>query len=348
VQPGLRGSEFTKLLAARGLYFPTGHNEGISLGGYLLQGGVAWAGRDYGPACMSVIGIDAVTADGEFVHADETENPDLLWAARGAGPGFFAVVTKFYVRLYPRRKVTMASTYLFPVDALNDVAGFIHAIGTETPLEVTVVCTRLNIAGGEPAVILAAVAFTDTEEEAREQLALLETVPGRDRALSADVNRLTDHMTLTKESAEVIDESMRWIADNIFTHAPFESLRPVLDAMVADWPPAPSHLVIANWSGYAGQPERPSMAFSVEDEMYYAMYAAWRGAENDEKYTGWVTDHLRAWEPEATGTMLADENLKNRPSRFVSEENLARLDELRASWDPDEVFVSWLGRPDRT
>ena len=35
--------------------------------------------------------IDVVTADGELVHADERENADLLWAARGAGPGFFGV-----------------------------------------------------------------------------------------------------------------------------------------------------------------------------------------------------------------------------------------------------------------
>jgi hypothetical protein len=44
--------------------------------------------------------------------------------------------------------------------------------------------------------------------------------------------------------------------------------------------------------------------------------------------------------------MLADENLINRPARFVSEENLRRLDELRATWDPRGVFVSWLGRPE--
>ena len=30
-----------------------------------------------------------------------TENSDLLWAARGAGPGFFGVVTRFHLRTYP-------------------------------------------------------------------------------------------------------------------------------------------------------------------------------------------------------------------------------------------------------
>jgi hypothetical protein len=26
-------------------------------------------------------------------------------------------------------------------------------------------------------------------------------------------------------------------------------------------------------------------------------------------------------------------------------ENLRRLDDVRATWDPDGMFVSWLGRP---
>ena len=51
--------------------------------------------RSYGWACEHVVAIDVVTADGELVHADETENTDLLWAARGAGPGFFGVITRF-------------------------------------------------------------------------------------------------------------------------------------------------------------------------------------------------------------------------------------------------------------
>ncbi|MFD4542049.1 hypothetical protein [Streptomyces bauhiniae] len=56
---------------------------------------------------------------------------------------------------------------------------------------------------------------------------------------------------------------------------------------------------------------------------------------------------MRAWEPYASGIQLADENLINRPYRFVSDENLQRLDDLRVIWDPDGVFVFWLGRPDR-
>ena len=47
----------------------------------------------------------------------------------------------------------------------------------------------------------------------------------------------------------------------------------------------------------------------------------------------------------ATGCQLADENLGQRPLKFVTEEHLARLDQVRAAYDPEGRFHSWMGRP---
>ncbi|HXO57598.1 MAG TPA: FAD-dependent oxidoreductase, partial [Mycobacterium sp.] len=40
--PGMVASAFATDLDAQGLFFPSGHCEGIRLGGYLLQGGYGW------------------------------------------------------------------------------------------------------------------------------------------------------------------------------------------------------------------------------------------------------------------------------------------------------------------
>ncbi|MDT5139103.1 MAG: hypothetical protein QOD58_3365, partial [Mycobacterium sp.] len=102
VGPGKGGSFLMADLEAQHLFFPGGHCKGVCVGGYLLQGGYGWNSRVYGLACENVIGLDVTTADGEQIHCDENQHADLYWAARGAGPGFFGVVTSFYLKLYPR------------------------------------------------------------------------------------------------------------------------------------------------------------------------------------------------------------------------------------------------------
>jgi len=46
----------------------------------------------------------------------------------------------------------------------------------------------------------------------------------------------------------------------------------------------------------------------------------------------------------ASGIQLADENLGARPAKFATDANMVRLDEVRASYDPDGRFYSWMGR----
>lgn len=85
VQPGFTGRALVRELAPYELAFPAGHCGSVALGGYLLSGGLGWNSPALGPACVSVQQIEAVTADGDVVTCDTQQNPDLFWAARGAG-----------------------------------------------------------------------------------------------------------------------------------------------------------------------------------------------------------------------------------------------------------------------
>ena len=99
------------------------------------------------------------------------------------------------------------------------------------------------------------------------------------------------------------------------------------------------------WMNWGTSPPREDMAYSVEDETYIACYASSPGAEGDAINAEWSTERMREMEHLSSGIQLADENLGRRPARFVSDENLRRLDEVRAEYDPDGLFHPWMGRP---
>ena len=131
VGPGKGGSVLIGELEAQNLFFPAGHCKGVCVGGYLLQGGYGWNSRIYGLACESVIGLDVVTAEGERVHCNEDNHPDLYWAARGSGPGFFGVVTSFDLKLYPRPAACGTSVYIYPFDLADEIYTWARGVSAE-------------------------------------------------------------------------------------------------------------------------------------------------------------------------------------------------------------------------
>ena len=118
-------------LGELGLFFPAGHCKGVCIGGYLLQGGYGWNSRVYGPACESVLGLDVVTADGEKLYIDAEHHPDFYWAARGSGPGFFAVVTAFHLKLHPKPAVFANAVHVYSADYIDEVYTWARSVSAE-------------------------------------------------------------------------------------------------------------------------------------------------------------------------------------------------------------------------
>lgn len=345
VQPGCRGNELLAALEPGGLFFPAGHCPGVGLGGYLLQGGYGWNGRLHGPACMSVEAIDVVTADGELVRADETRNADLLWAARGSGPGFFGVVTAFHLRLQRRPRVSANALVSYPVGMFGEVFAWAQEIAPRVPRTMELMLIVHRDEAGELEIAVTAPVLDDDEAQAREALALLQNCPALGAAkLNVPYVELALADLYAGVHASYPDEH-RYAVDNMWTSAPADALTPGLERIAASLPGAPSHMLWMNWGpGSAPAPARPDMAYSCEDDTYIALYAVWQDPALDEANVAWATDSMRAMEPLASGIQLADENLGRRTARFAGAEQMRRLAELRARRDPDGRFHEWMGR----
>jgi FAD/FMN-containing dehydrogenase len=341
VQPGARGSDLAAALREHDLFFPIGHCQGVAVGGYLLQGGFGWLSRVFGPACASVTAIDAVTAEGELVHADEHANGDLLWAARGAGPGFFAAVTRFHLRLHPLPAVAMNSVYLYPGELLDEIFTWAREIGPDVARSVEMMVFLQRPGGDEHVIGVTGPTLAASEEQAREALAILETCPARDRATAASPFVPGDLRDFLAASTLLFPTGNRFAVDNMWTGAPAADLLPGLHRIAGTLPPEPSHCMWMNWGP---SPPRPDMAYSIEDEVYVALYASWKDAADDSRWASWPGDRMRELEHLATGIQLADENLGARPARFITDQNMRRLDEVRERWDPDGRFHAWMGR----
>jgi FAD/FMN-containing dehydrogenase len=89
--------------------------------------------RQYGLAIDNLLEADVVLADGSFVTASETENPDLFWALRGGG-GNFGVVTSFLFRLHPVATV-YAGPMLWPLDRTEEVLRWYRDFSPAAPDE---------------------------------------------------------------------------------------------------------------------------------------------------------------------------------------------------------------------
>ncbi|MFI8418298.1 FAD-binding oxidoreductase [Serratia sp. NPDC078593] len=117
--PGVFSERLNEALSQHNLAFPSAHTGFVSLGGYLLGGGMGWNMPSWGMASNSILELEAILADGSKVIASERQNPDLYWAARGAGPAFFAIILRYKLRVYDSPKV-IQNIYYVPVEKVED------------------------------------------------------------------------------------------------------------------------------------------------------------------------------------------------------------------------------------
>jgi hypothetical protein len=339
VGPGAHAGDLLDALKPHDLFFPVGHCPTVALGGFLLQGGWGWNFRALGPSCLSVEGIDVVTASGDVLRCDATQHADYFWAARGAGSGFFGVVTAFHLRCHDAPPLMLHTEHRYPAESGKDVLNWALSLQDQTPLDLEweVVVSRPT-RGAPPEYVVAATSFIADETAARDALAIMDGCPARASALESS---RPAPMTIAQATAWIDDiyrPGYRWAADNMWSDQRSDAFAGALIRAADALPESPGHLIMYGLPTYA----LPDMALSLVGRFYVCALAAWRDADENAQWSATPTTVMESLEPFAKGMSLADENLVNRPAPVFSPENGARLEALREHLDPEARFCSFL------
>src|SRR5919197_5934569 len=143
-QAGVLLGELDREAQAFGLAVPAGIVTHTGLAGLTLGGGIGWLMRKYGLTIDQLLSVDMVTADSQFVKANETQNPDLFWGVRGGG-GNFGIVTDFEFRLNPVGPILLAGPIFWPMEESGDVLRFYRDWITDVPDELTTIVVHRNM-----------------------------------------------------------------------------------------------------------------------------------------------------------------------------------------------------------
>jgi hypothetical protein len=331
VTPSVRGGqELRPFLASHGRFFPGGHCPTVGLGGFLLQGGQGYNARGWGWAAEYIAAIDVVTADGSLVRASATENADLFWAARGAGPGFFGLVTRFHLRTRPFPAAIAETVHVYPFDLFDEVMTWLNDIHHTVSPDVEIVAVS-----AEGMLAVTGLALCDTMADATQALAPLETCPVIGKALVRRTAEPSSFESHAQRQIAANPEGYRYIVDNAW----LTGLSPELTELFTTLPTERSFVI---WFSMAPLRELPDMAFSMQSEVYCAAYLVYDDPADDVRLRSWLTDRMTALQPVTAGQYLGDSDFTARQLRFMGAAQYRRLQEIRAHRDPESIFAGFL------
>jgi FAD/FMN-containing dehydrogenase len=332
---------------AFGLATPAGLVSHTGVGGLTLGGGMGWLSRKLGLSIDNLVSARVVTADGEARVASAEENPDLFWAVRGGG-GNFGVVTEFEFALHEAGPMVSFGFLFWGLDDGPQVLRHAREVIASLPDDVNVVIGGLNAPPApfvpeayqlQPGYAMIVVGFGDPQEHA----SVL------DRARSA-IPPLVDFVTPMPyvELQKMLDEANGWGFYCYDKGCYFDELSDeVIDALTEHFPRKVSPLSLALFyrldGAYSRVPE-DATAFSGGRSARFAMFAigVCPVAEMFPAEREWVRSLAEALRPYAAQDGSYVNGLTDFDPDQVRQaygaQKFARLVEIKASYDPDNLF----------
>jgi FAD/FMN-containing dehydrogenase len=352
VEPAIHGENLVAMLAQQGLDFPAAHTGIVPIGGYVMGGGLGWNMPERGIACRSILAAEVITADGRKVTASADENSDLWWAIRGCGPGFFGVVTRYKLQLFPLHRKMTKSKYLFPIDKLPQICKALEKVSEqkEKQLEILAVVGRFYPPDKAPAerdlvCAVSVFAFADSSEEAKKLMAPWTSSGLPAQSLMKRENRVMNYDQLFAGQETDFSSPNRTAVENIWTEDVSTGLQTLAKKMQEDPPPSPRCFALSAW-GFSDTREDPTSCISTPAEHYLSWYLMAEDESHVALNRKWMDEAVAALRPVTRGHYINEIDPLHYPQHVAecfSDKSWKRLAKLRKQHDPDGLFHTWLG-----
>ncbi len=332
-EAGARWADFDAATQAEGLATTGGLVSTTGIAGFTLGGGVGWLVRKHGLACDNLVAADLVTADGEVLHASESEHPDLLWGLRGGG-GNFGVVTSFEYRLHPLDQV-FGGLVAHPLEKAPEVLRFVRDFVADAPDELTVLAAMLTAPDGIPVIGVAACYAGDLAAGER-LIAPLRSFgpPAMDLMAPMPYTELQTHFD---DSAPAGMQNY-WKSD--FLGSLSDEAIETLAAHAVRRPSPMMQVHIHLLGGAMARVSEEATAFAHRDAPFlYNIIGMWSDRADSERNTQWVRELWEEMRPLGSGAyinFLADEDPARVRSAYGG--NYERLVAVKDKYDPANLF----------
>lgn len=336
-----------------GLAVPGGEVSTTGVAGFTLGGGMALSMRRFGLACDNLRSLEVVTADGEVRTVDATQHADLFWAARGGGRGI-GVVTAFEFDLAPLGPDVAVATVLYPYEEAERILRTWRVLAPATPDTVTpqlilwsvppdpAVPTALH---GEPCVIVTAL-FAGPPDEAEDALAPLRSIV----TPLHDLSGVVPYVDLQSSVDDLFPHGNRYFMKSLGMD---DLSDPVIEALLT-WDarrPTPETLTaIRTLGGAVGRVGADESAYPHRgDRFNVSIDAGWSDPTQDDAAIAWARGMWNALQPFSSGSVYLNFAGLDGDAGDVRERvfgaNAARLDAVRAAYDPEGLFRTAAQRP---
>jgi FAD/FMN-containing dehydrogenase len=340
VEAGVLGKPLAEAAGEHGLCYLSGTAADVGVLGYTLGGGFSWMIRKYGLASNSVLAVELVTADGRHLRADKDHEPDLFWAVRGGG-GNFGAVTAIELALYPVPEI-YAGCFFWPIERATEILKVWRQWVDGVPDECESIGRMLQLPDAPfvpdhlraRSFVLVEPAFIGTESDGA---ALVQ--PFRDLRPEFDTVAMMATSDLSLVHMDP-DSPLPYVGDGILLdNLPSAAIETMVETFVGS---PLLHLEVRHLGGAlrSGSPDHGCVATIDQPFIVFTLgFAADAEMEATAKHSVEdLIDRLASWHSGHRYLNFAESRVD--PQLLFSEASYDRLRELRARYDPNEIFVA--------